>query len=524
MIGAVITVAVVVLAVTLYFVVFNRSTHHERGIAADVHKTISVDGVDLAAEVITPNGVTRPPLIVMPGSFGGGPDSYHQISLLFARAGYQVVAYGQRGFGGSTGKIDFAGSATQQDARDVITWALDHTHADPKRIAMFGTSYGGGISLLTAAHDPRVRVVAALSTWTDFADTYTDVGTPHTNALRSIIGNPKTAPDYDSALRHLQSTLLDHPAELGPVLRRMSPVRSPASYVSELNKNKPAIMIANAFEDSYFGPSQLIPFFDKLTTAKRLELAPGDHGSPERSALSGIANDVITDVRAWFDHYLRGAPNQINKEDPIVVKDVRTGELHAYRTWPQATKKDQTDLLKPTSGASTQVTSTTTWTSTIAANTDSGANSGPIQLVGSPSYRPPSIKMSALAPSTCLVWNGPALTNGLSLSGTPSLSLNVAATAPTATMFLYLYDVTADGTGSLVDLQPYTATGLKAQTATPLTINMQPVTWSVPAGDRLVLVLDTSDPHFLSLTPPGTTITVTSNKNDTATFSVPASV
>jgi putative CocE/NonD family hydrolase len=522
----IITALAVVLAGTLYFVVFRSSDDSEPAIASDTHPTISVDGVDLAAEVITPRGPAHPPLVVIPGSFGdaGGPKNFHEVSLLFARAGYQVVAYGQRGFGGSTGKIDFAGPATQKDAREVITWALDHTHADPKRVAMFGTSYGGGVSLLTAAHDPRVRVVAALSTWTDFAESYTSIGTPHTNALRSIIGNTDAASDYNPDLRHLQNTLLDRPADLAPLLRRMSPVRSPASYVKQLNKNKPAIMIANAFEDSYFGPSQLIPFFDRLHTPKRLELAPGDHGGPERSALSGTTNDVLNDVRAWFDHYLRGAPNGINKEEPIVVKDVRTGELHPYRSWPEATKRDHTDLAKPTSGASPDVSTVTTWTSTIRANTDSGANSGPIQLVPSPSYQPPRIKMSALAPNTCLVWGGPVVTNGLNLTGTPTVTLNVAATKPTATLFLYLYDVTSDGSGSLVDLQPYTATGLTAQATKQVSIAMQPTSWSVPAGDRLVLVLDTADPHYQSLTPPGTTITVTSNKKDTAAFSVPASV
>jgi predicted acyl esterase len=518
-IGAVVALLAVV-AVALYFTVFRKESKPEKGIASVEKQTISVNGVDLAAEIITPRGVAHPPLLVMPGSFRGSAASYHPLSLLFGRAGYEVVAYGQRGFGGSTGKVDFAGPATQRDAREVITWALEHTNADPKRIAMLGTSYGAGISLLTAAHDSRVRAVAALSTWTDFADAYLDSGTPHILPLRSVLGGTSNASDYDPELRHLQSTLLDHPADLPTVLHAMSAVRSPDTYVKQLNANNPAIMIANAFQDSYFQPAQLISFVDQLKTPKRLELGPGDHGGPERSSLEGVPNEIIDDVLAWFAHYLRGADNGIQHEDPIVAKDSRTGELRALRSWPVPTKKQCAPLDKPGVLDSTGVP-TNTWVATIPAGTDSGADAAPIQLVQSPSYRPAKVKLNTLAPDTTFTWTGPELANGLELVGTPSLTINLASSSPTATLYLYLYDVSPDGTGTLIDLQAYTATGLNPSDATHLSIPMQPMAWSVPSGNHVALVVDTADPRFLSLTPPNTTITVTSSKKRSAAFCAP---
>lgn len=520
-VGAVIAVAVI-LAATLYFVVFSGSSSKpQRGIASDVDKTLHVDGIDLAAEVITPNNVAHPPLIVLPSSFGGSAKTVHDVSMSFARAGYLVVAYGQRGFGGSTGKVDFAGPATQHDASAVISWALAHTHADPKRVAMMGFSYGAGISLLAAAHDPRIRAVAALSTWTDLAQTFTDVGTPHTAALRWLIGNPKSRSDYDATTRRLQSTLLDHPADLPGVLRSISAVRSPDNYVKQLRKNKPAIMISNGFEDSIFNPSQLIPFFDKLKAPKRLELSPGDHGGPERSALSGTPNEVISDVKAWFDHYLKGVKNKINDEAPIVVKDVRTGELRPLNSWPKTTKKDRTALPKP-GQVGTDIIPSTTWTASLHTGTDSGANSSQSLFVPAEIYRLPTLDFTKLDKQAALFWTSPAVQAGLAMVGNPSLHIDVAASAPTVTMYLYLYDVTADGVGTLVDTQPYTATGLSAKPK-PLTIPMQPIAYSVPAGDRLTLVVDTADPHFQSLTPPNTTLTVTSSKTSTAAFYTPVS-
>ena len=520
-IGAVVAVAVV-LAATLYFVVFSGSSSHpQHGIASDVKKTISVDGVDLAADVITPRNVAKPPLIVIPSSFGGSAMTVHEISLYFGRIGYVVVAYGQRGFGGSTGKVDFAGPATQHDVSGVIDWALKNTKADPKRIGMLGLSYGAGISLLAAAHDPRIRAVAALSTWTNLADTFTNVGTPHTDALRWLIGNASHSDNYDATTRHLQTTLLDHPADLGPELRSISAVRSPATYINQLNKNNPAIMIANGFEDSIFGPSQLIPFFEKLKAPKRLELAPGDHGGPERSALSGTPNEVIDDVRAWFEHYLHGVRNYINTEDPIVVKDVRTGELRPLKTWPTTSKKDRT-LLPAPNQTGTESIASTTWSANMQTGKDSGADSSVAQFVASESYQPPTLDLTKLDKKASFFWTSPAVQSGLPMAGTPSLRIDLAATAPTATLYLYLYDVTSDGAGTLVDMQPYTATGLSTKPKT-LTIAMQPTAWSVPAGDRLTLVIDTADPHFQSLTPPGTTIRITSSKQSTAAFYTPLS-
>jgi putative CocE/NonD family hydrolase len=381
---------------------------------------------------------------------------------------------------------------------------------------MLGMSYGAGISLLTAAHDPRVRAVAALSTWTNFADSYLNVGTPHTLPLRSVLGGSSRSSMYDPTLQHLQSVLLDHPADLGTVLHQMSPTRSPDNYIKQLNKNNPAIMVANGFQDSYFNPSQLIPFMDQLTTPKRLELAPGDHGGPERGSLSGFPNDVIEDVRAWFGHYLRGSDNGINKEDPIVVRDSRTGELRPLRSWPELTKSDRVPLWKPGPTYSGEKT----WASTITAGTDSAADSSLIQPVPSSLYRPATVKIGTISQSAAFTWTSPPLENGLDLVGTPSLTINLAATSRTATVFLYLYDVTSDGTGTLIDEQPYTTSGLRTEAA-PRTIPMQPMAWSLPAGDRLSLVVDTADPRYLSLTPPNTKITVTSNKTHRASFSSP---
>ncbi|HKC27740.1 MAG TPA: CocE/NonD family hydrolase, partial [Jatrophihabitans sp.] len=114
-------VAAAVLAAVLV-VVLNRSqnTPQPTGnpIASDVGAKIRTQGATLSAEVITPKGHGPFPLIVMPAAWGPPATVYHAIGTQFARVGYQIVAYAQRGFGGSTGKVDFAGGGSQHDASD----------------------------------------------------------------------------------------------------------------------------------------------------------------------------------------------------------------------------------------------------------------------------------------------------------------------------------------------------------------------------------------------------------------------
>ncbi len=87
------------------------------------------------------------------------------------RAGYNVVTYDPRGFGGSGGAAQI--DSPDFEARDVMAVidrlatrdevALD-APGDPV-LGMSGASYGGGIQFVTAAIDPRVDAIAPTIAW-----------------------------------------------------------------------------------------------------------------------------------------------------------------------------------------------------------------------------------------------------------------------------------------------------------------------------------------------------------------------
>lgn len=478
--------------------------------------SIPVKDAKLAAEVISPKSTANAPLLVIPGSWGDKSVSTSELlGARFAQAGYQVVTYAQRGWGGSTGKADFAGTKTQQDASQVITWALKHTHADPKRVGMLGLSYGAGMSLLTAAHDKRVRAVVALSTWTDVTGAFVQNNTPNVLSLKWLLVGPNRNGHFDATVSKLQHTLLNSPKDLETQLRSIASVRSPDTYLADLNRNRPAIMLANSFEDSILSPSPLIGFFDRLTTPKRLEFARGDHGAPELNAVYYAApSPTLDDAQAWLDHYLRGVANGADQQPPILLRDIDTDTAHTFAKWPTHAVPIQ---LGAPGGSPTE----RDWQGTVHEGTNSAADYGPSQFVDSQQYKVPTVDESALTGSSALVWNTPTATGETHINGTPTVHLQLGSSSGPLTIYAYLYDVGTDGTGSLIDMAPYSGTAGGGTTS--VTFGMQPTSWTEPAGHHLALVIDGADARYQSLASDGTTITVASSSVDPAVITIPVS-
>ena len=117
-----------------------------------------------AADLHLPDGVTRPPVVVM----GHGLAALRTFGLepyarRFVDAGMAVLGFDYRGFG------DSAGMPRQlvDHRRHLQDWAaaLEHVRSLPEvdgtRVALWGSSYGGGHVLRTAARDGGVAAVVA---------------------------------------------------------------------------------------------------------------------------------------------------------------------------------------------------------------------------------------------------------------------------------------------------------------------------------------------------------------------------
>lgn len=483
-------------------------------------------GTALGAYLIKPSGSGQHPLLVMPASWGAGAEEYLVIGRRLAAHGYVVVSYAQRGFGGSAGEIDFGGERTQADVGRVISWALAHSDADPAEVGAVGVSYGAGISLLAAARDPRIRAVVAMSAWTDLGASLYPNRTPSTLAVNSLFASGDTRRHLDAEIRAFATEFLAKQTVAAALtLAPLVQARSVGTDVAQLNRNHPAVLIANDYQDSYFAPSQLLDFFGRLTGPKRLELSLGDHGGAESPGLRGHGTRVWSDALAWLDRYLRGSPGGADTQDAIRLQDVRTGAWHGYPSWAatgRATtlylggRAEQRDAATGALGSAPA----TGWTTPVSAGIDSAADAPPIQVGAGAAYRfRTGLRMASISRSAAAVWEGAADTAERLVTGAPTVHLTVTPSTANSTVIGYLYDVDASGAGTLMTYKPYSLTRAAAGVATAVDLALEPITWTLPAGHRLALVIDTVDPRFQSLATSGR-VTFGSPAGDPATLTV----
>ncbi|MER6183490.1 CocE/NonD family hydrolase [Streptomyces sp. NPDC001652] len=470
-------------------------------------------GTVLKANVITPAGADGSrayPLLVLPTSWGLPQVEYVAQAQKLANSGYVVLSYNVRGFWQSGGEIEVAGPPDIADARKVIDWALAHTPADARNVGMAGVSYGAGISLLTAAQDKRVKAVAALSGWADLIDSIYSGRTQHVQAAALLDGASLVTGRQSAELREIFDNLYASDLSREQDMVNWGKKRSAATYVDQLNKNGAAVMMANAWGDTVFSPNQYADFYEKLTGPKRLEFRPGDHATPELTGLLGLPNDVWTDTERWFDHYLKGEANGIDKEPPVRLKSRSTGGYEGYPDWKSV--------------GATRKKLALSGTTTIHTNVDSGANGGIVLLssiLDQIAKLPPVASIPLLPRAWAAVWQSEKYATAQQVRGTAELHTTVTPTKESGTLVAYLYDVGPLGLGKLVSNAPYTFHGQTPGKPFGVDLELYSTAYDVPAGHRLALVVDTVDPLYIEHNPSGARLTFSSPSNDPSYVSIP---
>lgn len=470
-------------------------------------------GTVLKANVVTPqdaDGARRYPLVVLPTSWGLPQVEYLAQAQKLANSGYIVLTYNVRGFWQSGGQIEVAGPPDVADASKVIDWALANTQADPAHIGMAGVSYGAGISLLAAAHDKRVKAVAALSGWADLIGSIYSGRTQHVQAAALLDGVGTVTGRESAEVRRVFDDMYFPDLSKEQEIIDWGKTRSPATYVDQINENGAAVMLANGWGDSIFPANQYADFYEKLTGPKRLEFRPGDHATAEMTGLFGLPNDVWTDTSRWLDHYLKGEDNGIDRESPVQLKSRTSGGYESYPDWKSvgATRK-KFDLAGNT---------------TIHANLDSGADGGILflsSILDQVAQIPPVASIPLLPRRWAAVWKSEKYHSTQHVRGTTKLHTTLTPTKERGTMIAYLYDVGPLGVGKLVSHAPYTWYDRTPGQAFGVDLDLYSTAYDVPDGHRLALVVDTVDPLYTEHNPAGAQLTFSSPSDDPSYVSVP---
>ncbi|MDV6264652.1 alpha/beta hydrolase [Rhodococcoides yunnanense] len=114
---------------------------------------------------------SRPvPIIVMAHGFSGIKElRLDAFAERFHREGYACLVFDYRHFGGSGGEprelLDIGRQL--EDWRNAVAYARSLPNIDPNRVVVWGTSFGGGHAIVTAADDQRIAAAIAQCPFTD---------------------------------------------------------------------------------------------------------------------------------------------------------------------------------------------------------------------------------------------------------------------------------------------------------------------------------------------------------------------
>ncbi len=517
-----------------------------RGLALPgFHRVETTDGHQLSALSLRQLGPGPHPLVVVPSGwtpYGWG--LFPGLYLALALRGYHVLAYTPRGLGipglptTSEGYVDVAGPLDVADGSTLVDFGVEHFA--PAAIGFLGASYGSGISQLVAAHDERVGAVVALSTWGDLAASLYDHRTRHLAAVKALIGftGGPVEEKFDAENRRILDDFLND-RNLDAVVR-WAEGRSPRTYTDLTDDHGTPTFCSNTWHESLFPVNQAVETFDRLRVPKRLNLWIGDHAAPEGPGLLGVApgapDPVLDEAYAWLDHHLKGERNGVDAWDEVCaqvmftyvtepVADPVTGNPTGARrivrpavresrpTWRDVTTGREvygltgdgaggTDGRLVAPGADAR---TTGWRRTFLAGVDTEATAmgeplrtGQAEWKGSPKlYDTRKIdRRHALAWTTDPLVPADGGPVGRRIRGFPRLRLTVRSTAAAAGLIAHLFDVAEDGTAHIVTHEPLNAYDLTPDRDTTVTWSLQAAAYDVPAGHRLMLVVDSKDPLY----------------------------
>ena len=178
------------------------------------------DGLPLPVVVTHPPG--RDPKTALPTVLlvHGGPwtegatTAWNAEAQFLATRGYRVLepqfrgtlGYGEKHF---TASFKQWGGTMQDDLADTVRWAAQQGLTDPKRVCIYGASYGGYAALMSPVRDPDLyRCAASLVGVTDiglmFTSNQSDLSRDYkTYGMKQMVGDPQA----DAAMLNASSPL-----------------------------------------------------------------------------------------------------------------------------------------------------------------------------------------------------------------------------------------------------------------------------------------------------------------------------
>ena len=462
---------------------------------------------------------TPAPAILLAHGFGGSKADLTSEARSLAQHGYVVLAYTARGFGRSGGLIHLDAPAYEvADASRLVSYlatlpqVLKDAPGDP-RVGVAGSSYGGGLALLLSAYDKRVDAVGADITWNDLSQAlFPNAAGGQPGVFKKLWAGQlfasatgrrggacgRLAPDLCVAYQHAAST-----GEPDASILSLLKASSPAGVLNQITA---PTLLSQGEQDSLFPLGQADANAKGIaangTPVKVIWRSGGHDGGT-------LTSDLVSYLQGWFDPVLlKSGPVDASFDVTVPGSGISsaTGQnvsqsLRVDRGYTSGRTRrvnvidiPQT-VYAPAGGSPAAVTSVP----------------GLGSLLGTAARATGSQALSAI-PGQVAIFPSAPLASSLLVAGSCTLRLAVTARgAADATLFASVHQLAADGTDTMLGglVAPIRLTGLTAEVPKTVTVALPGVVRNVPAGDRLVVEVATTDLAYqLPTSPRSYTISV----------------
>ncbi|MBC7230961.1 MAG: CocE/NonD family hydrolase [Actinobacteria bacterium] len=381
--------------------------------------------------------------------------------------GYVVVCADIRGTGASYGtRFGIFSPIEVQDGSDLVDWIAEQDWCDGN-VGMMGQSYLAIIQFMNASNrNPHLKCIipryAALDLYDfvypggildfNFVEVY-DVAMKLLNGNRSApaLGvYPSKPVDEDTDGSMLAEATREHEAntDLVELAGRMPfrdsvveapwgepvgyPVASPSGHLEEIEASGVAIYNMGGWLDCY--STDTISFQETLRNESKTLIGDYDH----TQGFDAFATECVR----FFDRYLKGIDNGIDREPPYYIYTTGSGVWSFLEEWPPEGQTAAEWYFDAGGGLVDGMTAAEGVDEYVVDYTaTSGKNSRWLAMTGRPSVYEDRSEEDL----KCLTYTSAPLEEDLEVTGHPVLRLQVASTATDGDFFVYLEDLAEDG-------------------------------------------------------------------------------
>ena len=496
-------------------------------------------GVELHADVLRPDYVPdwyKTPVILAVGPYFGhagqtGPEGWTHTgpsnrfadfttgTNLFAR-GYTYVMVDLRGFGGSTGCLDWVGPGEQADVKAAIQWAARQPWSTGA-VGMYGKSYDAVTGLVgNDLRLPKLKaVVAQEPVWNMYDYLFSNevprpnvTGTPQAyNGIATIAPLADDSEQYKANADYEKS----HPECLSDNLTNNNNPDVNSPYWRARNLARKAVDTTTPLFITQ-------GFIENNTKPEDTELYLRNHVGPERGwmgqwehvrgnetdgsgrLLQGRAG-FFDEVMRFYDFNLKGIWPSVS--DPAFAIEDSTGAWRAQSTWPtpstyasaRISDGSYIDDGRPSTLSLSTETEDGVW------DMEHAPASEPLRETDVEALTPTPDGLTAAAADThsYFTWSKP-ITMPIRITATPSLTFSSSAPG---NVQIRLWDYGPDGNGVMFDENVS-----KIDAAGRVSFDLKSTDWTLAVGHQLGIQIGTIGTGSWRDTPTGNTIGVTKAK------------